>query len=136
VSTATDIIKAGAHGFVTRSINKETITRAIRTVYGGQTYYPVPAPPALNSRQQKIEEPGNPYSHDLDSRELEMIRMFCNEKTCQEVAEAMFMSVRTVEGHRRKLFQKLGVKNLAGMVLYAIRTGIYRIDESIELCYS
>jgi two-component system, NarL family, response regulator NreC len=128
-STVTDVIKAGARGYVTHSIGKETITQAIRTVYRGETYYYcTPAGPAMNALQEQHKGSVDDRSENLDERELEMIRMFCNEKTCHEVGEAMYMSVRTVEGYRRKIFQRLGVKNLAGMVLYAIKTGIYKIN--------
>lgn len=55
----------------------------------------------------------------------EIIRLICEEKTSKEIGELLFMSSRTVEGHRVKILEKMNVKTTAGVAIYAIKNGIY-----------
>ena len=61
---------------------------------------------------------------ELSEREKEILQMICNEKTNQEISKEIFLSQRTVEGIRTKLLEKIGVRNTAGLVLYAVKTGL------------
>lgn len=80
---------------------------------------------ALHSKGKKMPAM---YSDDLFSeRELEVLRLICEEFTAAEIAEKLCISKRTVDGHRTALLEKSGVRNIVGLVIYAVRNGIYKI---------
>ena len=64
----------------------------------------------------------------LSEREREIIIKVAEGRSSKEIAELLFLSVRTVENHRSRIMNKLGVKNAAEMVRFAISSGLYRID--------
>jgi len=69
-----------------------------------------------------------PFGIDLTNREKEILQLVCEEKTTAEIAENLFISPRTVEGHRNNLLQKLGCKNVVGLVVYAIREDLVDVS--------
>jgi DNA-binding CsgD family transcriptional regulator len=62
----------------------------------------------------------------LSERELEVLRLICQELTTTEIAGKLFLSPRTVEGHRNNILLKTGARNTAGLVVYAMSKGIFR----------
>jgi DNA-binding CsgD family transcriptional regulator len=73
---------------------------------------------------QKV--PMKPLFNDaeLTSRELEVLKLICEEKTTNQISELIYLSPRSVEGIRAKLFEKIHVNNIAGLVIYAVRHGL------------
>jgi len=67
------------------------------------------------------------HKADLNEREIEVLKLVCQEYSNQEIADKIFLSVRTVEGYRARLFEKTGSKNLVGLVIYAIKRGIINV---------
>ena len=57
----------------------------------------------------------------LSERELDVLRLLCQEYTSKEIADKLYISYRTVEGHRRRMQEKTGARNIVGLVLYAVR---------------
>jgi DNA-binding NarL/FixJ family response regulator len=121
-----DMLEAGAKGYLLKNSNKEQIGEAIRTVYNGDPYY-------CKSTSRKLTEMiaksrYNPYKKkekaDFSEREKEIIELICKEMTNKEIAEKLFLSVRTVEGHRLNVLEKMNVKNSVGVVVYAIKNGL------------
>ena len=68
-----------------------------------------------------------PFGIELTGRELEILQLICEEYTTIEIAEKLFISPRTVDGHRNNLLEKLGCKNVAGLVVYAIQHDLVQI---------
>jgi len=64
----------------------------------------------------------------LSNREKEILSLICEQKANKEIAETLFISVRTVEGHRNKLLSKIQAKNTAGLIIYAIEQGIHEVN--------
>jgi DNA-binding CsgD family transcriptional regulator len=64
---------------------------------------------------------------ELTIREKEVLQLICQELTTQEIGEKLFISNRTVEGHRNNMLSKLGCRNTAGLVVYAIRNGLVEL---------
>ena len=64
---------------------------------------------------------------ELTARELEILQFICKEFSNQEIAEALFISIRTVEGHRNNLLLKTGCKNTAGLVLFAVKHKVFEL---------
>ena len=67
-------------------------------------------------------------SVNLTEREEEIIKLICDQKTNKEIGEEIFISSRTVEGHRNRLLEKTGSKNTAGLIIYAIENGYYSVN--------
>ena len=61
----------------------------------------------------------------LTKREIEILELICKELSTEEIASRLFVSTRTVDGHRVNILSKTGCKNVAGLVVYAIRHGIH-----------
>jgi Response regulator containing a CheY-like receiver domain and an HTH DNA-binding domain len=67
-------------------------------------------------------------SVELTSREMEILKLICDQKTNREIGEEIFISPRTVEGHRNRLLEKTDSKNTAGLIIYAIENGYYSVN--------
>ena len=88
------------------------------------------SPPYLKAQMSTEFSPFNDNedpSLRLSKREIEVLRLICQERTNQEMAAALFVSVKTIEGHRERIRYKTNTKNIAGMVLYAIKHGIFEV---------
>jgi DNA-binding NarL/FixJ family response regulator len=129
-----DMLEAGARGYLLKSASKREILEAIRNVYEGHLYYCN----STNARLARMigQSRFNPYRKapviEFSARELEIIRFICQEKSNKDIAEQVFLSVRTIEGYREKIQDKIGARNAAGIVIYAIKNGIYKIGHIAE----
>ena len=98
---------------------------AIRAVAAGASYFSQQVSSMLVAHlQRKNAQPTrNKTEVLLTRREIEVLRMIASERSNQEIADQLYISIRTVDTHRRNLLQKLGLKNTAGLVKYAIKNG-------------
>lgn len=78
-------------------------------------------------RERNLTPPGKPDINILTEREDEILKLICEEFTNKEIGEKLFISARTVEGHRQNLLLKIGAKNTAGLIIYAIEKQIYKV---------
>jgi DNA-binding NarL/FixJ family response regulator len=125
-----DMMKAGASGYLLKNAEPEEIIEAIQTVYDKGFYFNEHLSVTLI---KQLVGPGS-YAEgvgqqqiDLNDREIEVLRLVCQEHSNQEIADKIFLSVRTVEGYRARLFEKTGSKNLVGLVIFAIKKGIISV---------
>ncbi len=119
------LIEKGAHGFLLKDHPIETLVDAIYAVIENGYYFNDHVSKVMVKglvRNQKIKPSFNEVR--LSEREVEVVRLICREYTNKEIADKLFISVRTVDGHREKVLQKTGAKNTAGIVMYAIRNNI------------
>lgn len=119
------LIEAGASGYILKNTGKRELVEAIHRVAGGKTHF------SVEITQMMMESFKNPVkknqSHELNQlteREKEVLKLIAEECSTKEIAEKLFISPNTVETHRKNLFSKLKVKNLAGLVKYALQTGL------------
>lgn len=75
--------------------------------------------PGASSREERLMD-----NYALNEREVQFLRLACSELTYKEIADRMYLSVRTIDGYRDALFDKLNVRTRVGLVMYAIRVGI------------
>ena len=124
-----DMLEAGARGYLIKNAAKHEILEAIRTVYEKGTYYCQHTSHKL--AQMIAKSKFNPYKKakkiEFTNREIDIIRLICAEYSNKEMGAQLNLSVRTVEGYRDKILEKMEVKNTAGIVVYAIKNGIYKI---------
>lgn len=119
------LIEKGAHGFLLKDNPIETVVDAIYAVIENGYFF--------NDRVSKVMVKGllrndkikPSFSKvQLSKREIDVIRLICKENTNKEIAEKLFISVRTVDGHREKILQKTKAKNAVGIVMYAIKNNL------------
>lgn len=124
-------IKSGVDGYLPKDVTSETLMEAIRTVYGGEKYFN-DAIMKLVFEDFYIQEKARPSTkklpHELTNREYEVLCWAATGKTNKEVAEGLFISVKTVETHKSRILEKLGLRNTSELVKYAIENGIISVD--------
>ncbi len=120
----TGILRAGAHAFVLTDGGIDEIEQAIRAVSEGNVYLS----PAVEARVIKtLDRVGEPHSI-LTSREREVLQLIAEGKSTRQIADVLYVSVKTIETHRRQIMTKLGIHSVAGLTKYAIRQGITTVD--------
>jgi len=120
------MIAAGAGGYISKSSGSEELIEAIHTVAKGENYFSEEATKAVmkNLVESGGKKKKSVSSGDLTERELEVLKLICRELTNKEIAEKLYISIRTVDAHRRNLLQKTGARNTAGLVKYAVRNNL------------
>jgi len=112
---AREAMRAGALGYVLKEAADAELVEAVRDAAEGRTYLH----PRLGARLAAEPEPRGPSS-DLSEREIEVLLLIALGHTNSEIAEQLFLSVRTVESHRAHIQQKLGLSTRAQLVKYAL----------------
>jgi len=122
------IIEAGASGFISKIAASSELAAGIRSVFQGDSYLsPSVAKILVEDYQQKgFRGSRDPY-HQLTEREREVLRLAAEGHTTQEIADALVISPKTVEGHKTSLMAKLGIHNRTELIKYALRKGIISV---------
>jgi DNA-binding NarL/FixJ family response regulator len=123
-------LQAGAKGFVIKDAAGKELMRAIRTVYGGHRYLSEKVDEILieDYLMQRHEVQLKSPLENLSSREREILQLVAEGKTSAAIAEVLFISPKTVETYRSRLMHKLGLKDTAGLVKFAIAQGLTGVD--------
>ncbi|MGL1888547.1 MAG: response regulator transcription factor [Reichenbachiella sp.] len=116
-------IRADADGYLLKNAEKDELISGIREVHLGNKFY-------SKEVQQKLTD--SMFSNQgktksipiLSKRENEILKLIADEFTAQQIAEKLFISQHTVNSHRKNLLSKLGVKNTAGLIKYALVNGL------------
>ncbi|MEN3041453.1 MAG: response regulator transcription factor [Bacteroidia bacterium] len=126
------MIQAGALGYVLKNTSREELTEAIKTVLEGHYYFSRATQDIIGQYILRQQEKSSSRSRSiqlnepihLTRREKEILELIAQELTNAQIAQKLGLSPRTIHTHRRNLMQKLGVKNSAGLVRYALEAGI------------
>lgn len=122
------MIELGASGYLLKDADPDEIENAIRVVEKDGNYYGKFLLQIMRNklvqRAAKKEKIALLPDIDLSDRELEILNFICEGMTTPEIADKICLSTRTVEGHRNRIMEKTGTRNVAGMVAWAIRSGI------------
>lgn len=122
------MIEAGANGYLIKNTEAEELATAIRTVHATGFYFNQASLQAMRKAFQYKNtslKSLNNIPIELTEREKEVLELICMEMTNSEIADKLCLSARTVEGHRNNLLTKTGCRNTAGLVIFAVRNGIY-----------
>ena len=125
-----DMLDAGAKGYLLKNAHKDEIIEAIKSVKAGQTYYCDGTSLKLaemigKSRHSVLTNQKKP---DFSEKDLEVIRCICTQMSNKEIAARLNLSIRTIEGYRDRIQEKIGARNAAGIVVYAIKNKIYQLS--------
>lgn len=124
-----EAFKNGALGYVLKDSEASDLIQAVREVITGQRYLSPPlSERALELYIRKVESvPEDPYEL-LTTREREVLQLVAEGRTSTEIANRLFISPRTAEGHRANLMRKLGLQNNADLIRFALKRGILPMD--------
>jgi DNA-binding NarL/FixJ family response regulator len=114
---------AGADGYLTKNVSSEELIQAIRTVVLGERVFSRTILDLLEGKENEIVESSPPVT--LTKREEEIVGLVAKGLTSSEIATKLFISPRTVETHRARIMDKLGVNNAAGLVRFALLHSTY-----------
>jgi DNA-binding NarL/FixJ family response regulator len=124
------MIEAGSSGYLVKNCDKEELVTAIYSV--GKNGFYINAQ-VLKAMQVTAGQKGKPLRNsnyipiELTAREKEVLLRICRELSNAEIAAQLHLSIRTVEGHRNNLLAKTGCRNTAGLVVFAVKYGIYEL---------
>ncbi len=120
------LMENGANGYLLKNAEPDEIRRSIYAVHENGYYFNDLVNKALLKKLvlKNNFKPSFNQNIDLTEREQEVLKMICEEKTAAEIAKEIFLSPRSVEGIRQRLIEKIGVRNTAGLVMFAVKNGI------------
>lgn len=115
------MMDAGSKGFVLKNAGIDELSEAIRQVARGKLYFSQEL--LLNIIHTKASDGAmtQPENAEISARELEVLELICQGMTNKEIADRLFISAKTVEGHKAKLMIKTETKNTVSLVLYALK---------------
>ncbi len=124
-----DMLEAGARGFLLKNAHKTEILEAIQSVYHNIPYYCRSTTTRLARLigRSRFNPRRNSEAVSFSEKEQEIIRLICEEKTTKEIAEQLYMGSRTVEGYRIRILEKMQVRSIAGIVIYAIKHKLFEV---------
>jgi DNA-binding NarL/FixJ family response regulator len=113
-------ISAGASGYLLKDTDREELEEAIRKLYQKLPYY---SEKVLKIITASADSKGlnNSELAQISAREIEVLKLIAMEYSTNEIADKLFVSVNTIESHRKSLMKKLDVKNVVGLIKFAMR---------------
>ncbi len=121
----TEMIEAGAKGFLLKNSKFDDVQNAILEVCEGRNYFsPEILASIVSNLNRKTKQPGN---EELTKREIEIVLNICQGLSNQEIADQLYISKRTVDKHRENILLKTQSKNTAELVVYAIKNGYFEV---------
>lgn len=130
-----EMLRAGASGYLLKESAFDEVIRALRAVAANQAFFsPAVARVVVgeyldrvNGKDSPAEKAGTRVFDVLSAREREVLQLVAEGNSTREIAKQLFVSVKTVEGHRRLIMQKTGIKSVAELTRYAVREGITKL---------
>ena len=135
-SFITNMIDVGASSYLVKNTSPKMVVHTINEVHKKGFYYDEKVLSIIN--QNIISSSGKRIKNDLEQnllskREIDVLELICAQKTTLEIANELFISPRTVEGHRNNLLLKTKSKNIAGLVIYGIQKKLIEIKPNFNL---
>ena len=133
-SFITNMIDVGASSYLLKNTNPKVVVHTINEVFDKGFYYDDKVLKTIH--ENLLSSSGKKIKSDLDkkllsTREREVLELICEQLTTGEIAEKLYISPRTVDGHRNNLLLKTGSKNVAGLVIYGIQKKL--IELAVDL---
>jgi len=116
------MLRAGATGWLSKTVDSEEMIRAIRTVGKGKVYLPADLQSVFAERYVRPESITKP-EEQLSDREFQVMRLLAMGYTNREISKKLFIGVKTVDTHRANLLRKLGLRNNSDLTRFAIQNG-------------
>lgn len=120
------LMEIGANGYLLKNAEPDEIRRSIYAVYENGYYFTDIVNKALLKKLSIKNNIRPSFNRDIElsEQEVEVLKLICQEKTDEEIAKEISLSPQAVEDIQQNLIKKIGVRNIAGLVMYAIKNGI------------
>lgn len=124
-------LQQGAHGFLLKSATVLELELALQSLRGGGQYLSSAVLPLVigqavkHTRRRQV----NGHNVQLTARQLEILRLIARGETTRSIAEGLGLSIKTVEAHRSQIMHRLQIHDVPGLVLFAVREGIIRLND-------
>jgi len=131
-SFVTEILNNGAMGYILKNTGREELLKAIDTVLSGQSYFSADVTQTIMKglmKQRTASKQSEKVLPKISRREKEVLALIIEEHTTQEIANKLFISLKTVESHRSNLLAKLNARNTAGLVRIALENKLLEETE-------
>ena len=126
------MLRAGARGYISKTATASELVSAIRTVYNGECFlYPSAATTLIEEYLMRVGGEKNEYER-LTDREREILQLVAEGHTNREIADMLFISVKTVLRHRKNIMEKLDFHNRTELIKYAISKGLIDVPRRME----
>lgn len=116
-----EVLKAGASGYILKHSTKAQIIKAIKDVAENKPHF---SPDVMAKMSGVFAQPSGNAKPMLTKKEMEVLQLIAEERSNQQIADQLNCALRTVDTHKRNLMKKLQVKNVVGLVKYAIKMGV------------
>jgi len=124
-----EMLSAGASGYLLKDSAFEELGAALATVINNQTYLsPKIADTVVKDYLGKIETKESKVSPALTKREREVLQLIAEGKTTKDIASQLYVSIKTIETHRKQIMDKVGLNSVAELTKYAIREGLTSLE--------
>lgn len=126
-----NMLEIGAAGYLVKNSSPEDVEHTLKSVHAMGFYYSADVLAIIRenlTQKKRIAKPS--FNLELTTREKEVLQLICEQYTNQEIGDKLFISPRTVDGHRTNILQKLNCRNTAGLVACAILQKLINIDPS------
>ena len=120
-----NMMKAGAAGYILKNSSKDVLVAALEAVMKGKHYYSQEVTSIIMEDLANPTGKGNEGNPLITEREIDVLKLIIQEKSNHEIADELFISIRTVDAHRRNLLQKTGAKNSVGLTKYAYKHKLF-----------
>lgn len=125
------MFSAGINGYVVKSEDDGEFTKAVSYLLAGKDYFCKEARNHIINRvsidedQTRVIVSGTEFS----SKEIEIVRLICRQKTAREISQLVFLSERTVEQYRSNILRRIGARNMGGIIKFALKYGIIDLED-------
>ncbi|MDF1696622.1 MAG: response regulator transcription factor [Saprospiraceae bacterium] len=123
----TNMLEIGASSYLPKNSEPEEVAVTIEAVFDKGFHYNNEVMEIIRENMMSKNIPRASFNVELTSREKEILQLICEQYTTPEIAKKLFISPRTVDGHRNNLLAKLDCKNIAGLVVFAMQNEIVKI---------
>jgi len=125
-----EMLSAGASGYMLKDSAFEELDKALRTVINNQTYLSLGiADTVVKDYLGNLVTNESATSIALTNKEREVLQLFAEGKTTKQIASLLFVSIKTIETHRKQIMYKLGLNSIAELTKYAIREGLTSLEK-------
>ncbi|MBU3027916.1 response regulator transcription factor [Zobellia galactanivorans] len=119
-----EILSVETEGYLSKKINKVELFDAVKKIIHGGTYYSNEITSVMMDLISKKKSDRTLLKHELTHREREILQLICQEYSSKEIASKLFISVTTVDSHRRSMFKKTGAKSVIRLIRYAVENNL------------
>lgn len=124
------MVKEGVSAFLPKGISPFELLEVVKQVNQTGFYFNPKQISILREQiSSRVPKPIIEEEETLTDREKEIMKLLCQQKTAKEIGEMLFITQRTVEGHKNNIFAKVGVRNVAGLIVYALQKQIVTLEE-------